>query len=300
MELDRLTTPAIVVSASGMATGGRVLHHLKRYLPDRRASIVLVGFQAEQTRGRRLVEGARQVKLLGGYVPVARRDRGAPGVLGARRSAWSWSTGSVRPTPNPTRSTSCTASRTHRRPCAPGSTRSWAGTPSSRASGSGCVSVPSRSALAPRWSPKRRLDRFRQSPSARRRPSTRRCWPDPQPTSWDWSATTRSGWPGWTPRWATGSGPWPVSGLPCRSSDRRARRSTARSTSWPDARPPGSAPPGTPSSAGEARARWRRRTVVPAMSVHCPSGSASSCPSNRPSTRSSMSPWSSSTSSSAR
>ncbi len=70
MELDRLTTPAIVVSASGMATGGRVLHHLKRYLPDRRASIVLVGFQAEQTRGRRLAEGARQVKLLGGYVPV--------------------------------------------------------------------------------------------------------------------------------------------------------------------------------------------------------------------------------------
>ena len=70
MELDRLTTPAIVVSASGMATGGRVLHHLKRYLPDRRASIVLVGFQAEQTRGRRLADGARQVKLLGGYVSV--------------------------------------------------------------------------------------------------------------------------------------------------------------------------------------------------------------------------------------
>ncbi len=71
MELDRLTTPAIVVSASGMATGGRVLHHLRRYLPDRRASVVLVGFQAEQTRGRRLAEGARQVKLLGDYVPVA-------------------------------------------------------------------------------------------------------------------------------------------------------------------------------------------------------------------------------------
>ena len=70
MQLDRLTTPAIVVSASGMATGGRVLHHLKRYLPDRRASVVLVGFQAEQTRGRRLLEGARQVKLLGSYVPV--------------------------------------------------------------------------------------------------------------------------------------------------------------------------------------------------------------------------------------
>ncbi len=69
-QLDELTAPAIIVSASGMATGGRVLHHLRRYLPDHRASIVLVGFQAEQTRGRRLLDGARQVKLLGNYVSV--------------------------------------------------------------------------------------------------------------------------------------------------------------------------------------------------------------------------------------
>jgi metallo-beta-lactamase family protein len=71
MELDRLTAPAIIVSASGMATGGRVLHHLARYLPDHRASIILVGFQAEQTRGRQLADGARQVKLLGKYTRVA-------------------------------------------------------------------------------------------------------------------------------------------------------------------------------------------------------------------------------------
>lgn len=70
MKLDRLTGPAIVISASGMATGGRVLHHLRRYLPDHRASVVLAGFQAEQTRGRQLAEGARQVKLLGSYVSV--------------------------------------------------------------------------------------------------------------------------------------------------------------------------------------------------------------------------------------
>ncbi len=70
MELDRLTAPAIIVSASGMATGGRVLHHLSRYLPDHRASIVLVGFQAEQTRGRQLADGARQIKLLGHYLTV--------------------------------------------------------------------------------------------------------------------------------------------------------------------------------------------------------------------------------------
>jgi metallo-beta-lactamase family protein len=70
MELDQLTAPAVIVSASGMATGGRVLHHLRRYLPDHRASVVLVGFQAEQTRGRQLADGARQIKLLGHYLTV--------------------------------------------------------------------------------------------------------------------------------------------------------------------------------------------------------------------------------------
>lgn len=68
--IDRQPVPGVVVSASGMATGGRVLHHLARFLPDRRATIVLVGYQAEGTRGRLLAEGARQVKLLGQYVPV--------------------------------------------------------------------------------------------------------------------------------------------------------------------------------------------------------------------------------------
>jgi metallo-beta-lactamase family protein len=69
-ELDRSRAPKIIVSASGMATGGRVLHHLARFLPDHRSSVVLVGFQAAGTRGRTLAEGARQVKLLGHYIPV--------------------------------------------------------------------------------------------------------------------------------------------------------------------------------------------------------------------------------------
>jgi metallo-beta-lactamase family protein len=69
-ELDRRNDPKIIVSASGMATGGRVLHHLARYLPDHRSTVILVGFQAAGTRGRALAEGARQVKLLGHYVPV--------------------------------------------------------------------------------------------------------------------------------------------------------------------------------------------------------------------------------------
>jgi len=62
--------PAIIISASGMATGGRVLHHLRRLLPDPRNTVILVGFQAGGTRGRRLLEGQDTLKLLGSYVPV--------------------------------------------------------------------------------------------------------------------------------------------------------------------------------------------------------------------------------------
>ena len=65
-----LAYPSIIVSASGMATGGRVLHHLARVLPDRRNAVVLVGFQAAGTRGRRLAEGESEVKIFGRYVPV--------------------------------------------------------------------------------------------------------------------------------------------------------------------------------------------------------------------------------------
>ena len=52
-----------------MLTGGRVLHHLARRLPDPTTTVILVGFQAEGTRGRRLLEGAETIKLLGRYVP---------------------------------------------------------------------------------------------------------------------------------------------------------------------------------------------------------------------------------------
>jgi len=71
--IDRATGPMIVISASGMCTGGRVLHHLQRFLPDERATFLFVGFQAAGTRGRSLIDGATELKLLGGYVPVRAR-----------------------------------------------------------------------------------------------------------------------------------------------------------------------------------------------------------------------------------
>ena len=62
--------PCIIVSASGMASGGRVLHHLEHQLPNMRNTVVLVGFQASGTRGRALQDGARSIKIHGRYVPV--------------------------------------------------------------------------------------------------------------------------------------------------------------------------------------------------------------------------------------
>jgi metallo-beta-lactamase family protein len=64
------TAPKIVISASGMATGGRILHHLKAFAPDPRNTIMLTGYQAPGTRGRSIVDGEKEVKIHGEWVPI--------------------------------------------------------------------------------------------------------------------------------------------------------------------------------------------------------------------------------------
>jgi len=70
MALNLQKGPMIIISASGMATGGRVLHHIEAFAPDARNMILFAGFQAAGTRGASLVGGAKEVKVHGQYVPV--------------------------------------------------------------------------------------------------------------------------------------------------------------------------------------------------------------------------------------
>lgn len=69
-ELNRRDGPFVVISASGMLTGGRVLHHLASFGPDPKNAIVLSGFQAGGTRGAALIEGERTLRIFGQDVPI--------------------------------------------------------------------------------------------------------------------------------------------------------------------------------------------------------------------------------------
>lgn len=71
--LNDVDGPGVILAGSGMATGGRILHHLKRLLPDPRTTVLFVGYQAAGTRGRLLRDGATVIKMLGEMVPVRAR-----------------------------------------------------------------------------------------------------------------------------------------------------------------------------------------------------------------------------------
>ena len=68
-QINRIAS-CLILSASGMATGGRVLHHLEQRLPDARNAVLLAGFQAAGTRGRLLADGAKTLRMYGAEVPV--------------------------------------------------------------------------------------------------------------------------------------------------------------------------------------------------------------------------------------
>ncbi len=62
--------PAIIISSSGMATGGRILHHLAQRMPDPKNTILFIGFQAPGTRGHAIKNGAKQIRMFGMEIPV--------------------------------------------------------------------------------------------------------------------------------------------------------------------------------------------------------------------------------------
>ena len=68
--LDTDPMPKVIISASGMATGGRIVHHLKFYASDPRNAVLFAGFQAGGTRGAAMTAGAKSVKIYGQYIPI--------------------------------------------------------------------------------------------------------------------------------------------------------------------------------------------------------------------------------------
>jgi len=70
IELDQMKEPSIIISASGMATGGRILHHIKNLAPNPNNAIVFCGFQAGGTRGDDMLQGVKQIKMFGHMVSI--------------------------------------------------------------------------------------------------------------------------------------------------------------------------------------------------------------------------------------
>ncbi len=68
--LNEMSGPMIIISASGMATGGRIIHHLEAFAPDPKNTILFMGYQAAGTRGQKIVDGATEIKIHGKMVPI--------------------------------------------------------------------------------------------------------------------------------------------------------------------------------------------------------------------------------------
>jgi metallo-beta-lactamase family protein len=81
-KLNGVNAPAVIISSSGMMTGGRILHHLKQRLPSSRNTIVLGGFMAEGTRGRDLADGKKWIRIHGQDVTVRAAIESIPGLSG--------------------------------------------------------------------------------------------------------------------------------------------------------------------------------------------------------------------------
>jgi metallo-beta-lactamase family protein len=97
--INRVHGPCIIISASGMATGGRVLHHLEKRLPDPATTVLLVGYQAAGTRGWSLLNGAATLRMHGKEIPVRARVAYLPGFSahGDRTEVARWLDGAPRP-----------------------------------------------------------------------------------------------------------------------------------------------------------------------------------------------------------
>ena len=78
-EINNVKPPKIVIAGSGMSNGGRILHHEIRYLPDPKSTILFVGYQAQGTLGRQILDGAKEVKIFGETVPVRCKMVNIPG-----------------------------------------------------------------------------------------------------------------------------------------------------------------------------------------------------------------------------
>lgn len=71
--------PKVIIAGSGMSNGGRILHHERRYLPDPKSTLLIIGYQAEGTFGRRIIDGAKTVSLFGEEIPVRCRVKNIAG-----------------------------------------------------------------------------------------------------------------------------------------------------------------------------------------------------------------------------